>query len=73
MTIVFVFKNGEKLKAKCEEFSITTGYASKLTGYEMNGITENKPIYIDMENIQCIYRVMSDEVDSEKGGTTNDE
>lgn len=66
MTIVFVFKNGEKLKSKCEDFSVTTSFTTQLTGFEMNGITENKPVYVDMNNIQCIYRVMSDESEVEQ-------
>ena len=57
MTIIFMFKNGEKLKVKCEDCSITTNVMGSLTGYELTGITESKPLYIDMSSVQCIYRV----------------
>lgn len=57
MTMVFVFKNGEKLKVKCEDCNINIGVRGNLTGYEMTGITENRPMYIDISSVQCIYRV----------------
>ena len=57
MTMVFVFKNGEKLKVKCEDCNITTNVMGNLTGYELTGITESKPLYIDMSSVQCIYKV----------------
>lgn len=61
MTIVFVFKNGFELKMKCREFSINRNSLDMVTGYEAKGITENKLIEFDFENILCIYRVLSDE------------
>lgn len=61
MTIVFVFKNGFELKMKCREFSLSRNGLGIVSGYEAKGITENKPIEFDFENVLCIYRVLSDE------------
>ena len=64
MTIVFAFKNGFELRMKCKEFSLIRNCLDVVTGYEAKGITENKPIEFNFEDVLCIYRVLSDE---EKG------
>lgn len=63
MTICTVFKNGYVQKMKCESFSIERSVTGEVTGYEAKGITENKIIFLDFNEILCIYRVMSDEVE----------
>ena len=65
MTVVFVFKNGYELKVKCENITLTVNnLTGQITGYEMNGIEDNKLLYVDLNEILCIYRVNPDE----KGG-----
>lgn len=61
MTICFVFKSGYSFKTKCEEFSLKRNGFDMITGYTIKGITENKPIELNFEDIVCIYRVLSDE------------
>lgn len=61
MTIVFVFKNGFELRMKCRDFLLHRNGLGMVTGYEAKGITENKPIEFDFEDVLCIYRVLSDE------------
>lgn len=61
MTICFVFKNGFELKMKCDKFSVTRNGLDQLTGYNAEGITENKPIDMNLSEVICIYRVVSDE------------
>lgn len=61
MTVVFVLKNGIELKTKCDSIEIEKNLLGTLTGYEIKGITENKPLYIDLNQIACIYRIMPDE------------
>lgn len=57
MTIVFVFKNGYELKAKCEKFSLITHKSTgETTGYVMSGIEDNKILCVDFNEIQCIYQ-----------------
>ena len=63
MTIGFIFKNGYELKVKCGSFSSTKNGLGQLTGYEMENITENKPIYMDLDEVICVYRVVTDEVE----------
>ena len=65
MTVVFVFKNGYELKVKCENITLTVNnLTGQITGYEMNGIKDNKLLYADFDEILCVYRVSPDE----KGG-----
>lgn len=58
MKIVFCFKNGTQLVITCDEFSLTKNGLGDYTGYEIKGITDNKPLYINWSDITCIYRVM---------------
>lgn len=41
-----------------------------MTGYNISGITENKPVYLDFDEVAAIVRVLSDEADAppEDGG-----
>ena len=67
MTVVFVFKNGYELKVKCEYITLTTSnLTGRITGYQMDDIDSNKPLYIDIDEIICVYRVMADEEGSAK-------
>ena len=62
MTIVIVFKNGYELRTKCKNVKITTdNLTGRVTNISYEGITENKPLDINFDEIICIYRVMSDE------------
>ena len=62
MPIVIVFKNGYELKTKCESIDIKKSGTGRVTSIIWHGITENKLIDIDFDEILCIYRVMSDEL-----------
>ena len=62
MTIIFVTKSGNELKVKCTDAEFTRDrLTGRVTSVDMEGITENKPIDVDMKNIDFIYRVYSDE------------
>lgn len=62
MTIVIVFKNGYELRTKCESVETTR---SDLTDISYQGIEENKPLYINFDEVLCVYRVVSDELTSD--------
>ena len=63
MTIVIVFKNGYELKTKCESIDMERiGNTGRVTRITWHNVTENKLIDIDFDEILCIYRVMSDEL-----------
>ena len=62
MTIVIVFKNGYELRTKCKNVKISRdNLTDRVVNISYEGITENKPLDINFDEIICIYRVMSDE------------
>ena len=62
MTIVIVFKNGYELRTKCKSIKTSRdNLTGRITNISYEGITENKPLDINFDEIICIYRVMSDE------------
>lgn len=67
MTIRIILKNGVEFSIQCEEFNLErerlTGI---LVGWTAKGVTENKPVYIDMNQIAAVVRVLSDESPEEK-------
>lgn len=64
MTIVFRFRDGFELPVECEYFEYSTNkMTGEISSYEISGITNNKPLYMRMEDIVCIWR---------KGGERNE-
>lgn len=61
MTIVIMFRNGTELRMKCDEFNIKKNVLEQLTEANFDGLVENKPIWMDLREVMCIYRVLSDE------------
>lgn len=62
MTIGIVFKNGYELKVKCDNLETTrSNITGRITNMNFSGIKENKPLDVDFEEVQCIYRVLRDE------------
>ena len=56
MSITIVFKNGYSFSMTCESFTIKQNAFGQLTGYEIEGIKDRKPIYINIEDVICVYR-----------------
>lgn len=65
MTIRFVLKSGYAFDMKCKSFSLGKSPLGEFESWKAEGITENKPVHMDLEDVSCIYRVMSDEVEHE--------
>ena len=65
MKITIVFKNGYSLSVTCESFIIKQNALGQLTGYDIKGIEDHKPMYIDVEEVICVYRDMEAEEDNE--------
>lgn len=61
MTIRIILKNGSEFSVKCKEFAVKRNELNEIVGYEIKGIEENKPLYIDFNHIAAIVRVFSDE------------
>ncbi len=62
MTIRIILKSGAEFAIKCSEFSVTQNSFCGIAGYEAKGITENKPVYLDLGQVAAIVRTYSDEV-----------
>lgn len=66
MTIRVILKSGSEFAIKCDKFTIKQNGFGQATGYNIEGITENKPVYLDFEQVAAIVRLYSDE--KEAGG-----
>ena len=64
MTIRFVLRNGKEIDMKCKNFTHNRNNLmgnGMITGYEASGITENKILGINFDEVVAVYRLMSDE------------
>ena len=63
MKIIVRFRSGFELPITCDEFSFSkNAYTGEIAEYDIKGIKDNKPIFFRSEDVECIYR-----------GVTNDE
>ena len=61
MKIVFVFRNGFQLCVTCKEFALEKTVFGIPDGYEIKGITDNKPLHINWDDVICVYRDLTGE------------
>nr|DAJ90259.1 MAG TPA: hypothetical protein [Bacteriophage sp.] len=61
MTIRVILKNGSEFTIKCDKFTLKQNGLGEVNEYKIEGITENKPIYLDFEQVAAIVRIYSDE------------
>lgn len=62
MQIKIRFRSGFELPITCDSFSITQdSMTNEITGYEIKGITDNKPIFFRPADVECIFRDMTAE------------
>ena len=66
MKITIVFKNGFSLVVTCKEFSINKDCFGNITGYSIKGIKDRKPLYIEFEDVICVYRDVEAEEDNDQ-------
>ena len=66
MTMRVILKSGSEFAINFDKFTITKNGFGQATGYNIEGITENKPVYLDFEQVAAVVRVYSDE--KEGGG-----
>ena len=60
MRIIIRFRSGYELPITCEEFGISkNAYTGEISEYDIKGIKDNKPIFIRSEDVECIYREMT--------------
>lgn len=57
MTIVFRFRDGFELPVECESFEhIENNITGQIISYKIKGIKDNKPIYVSLKDVICIWR-----------------
>ena len=57
MSIRVIMKSGVEFTIKCEKFTTKQDIFGKIVGWEIEGISENKPVYIDFEGIAAVVRL----------------
>lgn len=66
MTIRVILNSGSEFTIKCDKFTLERNGFGQATGYNIEGITENKPVYLNFDQVAAIVRVQSDEVESDE-------
>ena len=61
MSIRIILKSGVEFTVKCDKFTLKRNGLWQTTGYDISGITENKPVYLDFDEVAAIIRLYSDE------------
>ena len=61
MTVRIILTSGAEFSVKRDKFTITRNGLDKVTEYDIQGITENKPVYLDWGQVAAVVRVFSDE------------
>ena len=63
MKIMIRFRSGFVLPITCEECKFSRhAITGELDSYSFKGITDNKLIFFRSEDVECIWRDLSDEV-----------
>lgn len=56
-----ILKSGAEFIVKCEKFTATRSSSGDLLGYEIIDAAENKPIYLNLDQVEAIVQLSSDE------------
>ena len=63
MSIRVILKCGAEFTIKCDKFTLSKNGLGEATSYDISGITENKPVYLDFGQVAAIVRIYSGEND----------
>lgn len=66
MTIKVILKSGVTFDIKCSSFTLERNRLDQVVGYDIKGITANKPVYLDFSEVAAIVRALEDEVGGDK-------
>lgn len=66
MTIQVILKSGVMFEIKCSAFTLKSNGLGQVVGYDIKGITANKPVYLDFTEVAAIVRIFGDEVEHDK-------
>lgn len=59
-TIRVILKSGAEFIVKCEQFTVTRSSSGGLLGYEIIDAAENKPIYLNFDQVEAIVQLSSE-------------
>ncbi len=65
MEIRVILNSGCEFTIKCDKFTLEKNGFGEVTGYDIGGITENKPVYLNFTQIAAIIRTLSNEGEKE--------
>lgn len=57
MQIRVILKSGVDFVIECDKFILNKNLMDMPTGYKIEGITRNKPLYLNFDEIAAILRV----------------
>lgn len=60
-SVRIILKSGKEFTVKCEKFVVSENIGGGLAGYEIDGIIENRPVYLDVSDVSAVVDVLSDE------------
>lgn len=52
MSMRVILKSGVEFTVKCDKFTLERNGLEQVTGYNIGGITENKPVYLDFDEVR---------------------
>ena len=61
LSIRIMLESGTEFTIKCEKFTLERNGLGEVTGYNIEGISENKPVYLNFDKIAAIVRTVCDE------------
>ena len=60
MAKIFIrFKSGFELPIVCDELKLKTA-CGEILSYDIKGIRDNKPLFLRLEDVECIYQRMNE-------------
>ena len=61
MSIRIILRSGSEFTVKCDSFKVKINRFEQVTGIEAKGITGNKFLHLDFDEVAAIVRLHSDE------------
>lgn len=64
MSMRVILKSGAEFTVKCDKFTLKRNGLEQVTGYNISGITENKPVYLDFDEVRELINEVARETAS---------
>lgn len=55
-TMRVILKSGAEFTVVCDQFTVKKDVLGNLVGYEINGMTDNKVVYLDVQQIEAVIQ-----------------